>query len=123
MPKAANALHRDQISAAQTGVPKSVVSRDTCAKEGRRVHGGKLVRNGSDGACFSDHHFRISTVDGYPGYHRILTIHAVSAPAGFADAVFAGDQADTDPLTEFPSRHSVAQGVDAAHDFMARDAR
>src|SRR5260370_37548240 len=61
MSKSANALHRDQISAAQAGVAKSVVGRDT----GSQGRGGfcltELVRNGSDAACFSDHHFRVST--------------------------------------------------------------
>jgi hypothetical protein len=33
MPKATNALHGDQISAAQAGVAKSVVGRDTRAEE------------------------------------------------------------------------------------------
>src|SRR6266850_8370683 len=58
-----------------------------------------------------------------PGVTGVLTIHNVSASARFAHPVFASDQADTDPLTDFPFGHSVAQGFDAANDFMPRNAR
>ena len=65
MPKATNALHSDQISAAQAGVAKSVVGRDTRAEERGGFCGTELIRNRSDAARFSDHHFRISSVHGY----------------------------------------------------------
>ena len=123
MPKATNALHRDQISAAQAGVAKSVVGRDTRAEERSGFCGTELIRNGSDAARFSDHHFRISSVHGYSGYHGVLTIHNVSASARFAHPIFAAEKADTDPLTDFPSGHSTAQGFNAANHFMPRNAR
>jgi hypothetical protein len=66
------------------------------------------IRNGSDAARFSDHHFRISSIHGYSGYHGVLTIHNVSASARFARPVFAAEEADADPLTDFPSGHSAA---------------
>jgi len=47
MPKATNALHRDQISTAQAGVAKSVVGRDTCAQERGGFCGAELIRNAS----------------------------------------------------------------------------
>jgi hypothetical protein len=108
MPKAPNALHSDQISAAQAGVAKSVVGRDTRAEERGGFGGREFVRNGSDAARFSDHHFRISSVRGYSGYHGVLTIHHVSASAWLAHPIFAAEEADTDPLTDCPSRHSAA---------------
>jgi hypothetical protein len=108
MPKATNALHPDQISAAQTGVAKSVVGRDTRAQERGGFCGTELVRNGSDAACLSDHHFRISSIHGYSQCHGVLTIHNVSASARFAHSVLAAEQADTNPLTDFPSGHSAA---------------
>src|SRR6266436_6163798 len=123
MPKAANALHSHQISAAQAGVAKSVVGRDTRAEERRGLCGSELVRNGSDAACFSDHHFRISSVDGDSRRHGVLTIHKVLASARFAHPIFATHQADTDPLTDFPSGHSAAQGFNAANYFMPGNAR
>ena len=83
----------------------------------------ELVRNGSDAARFSDHHFRISSIHGYSRCHGVLTIHDVSASARFAHSVFAAEEADTNPLTDFPSGHSAAQGFNAAHDFMPRNAR
>src|SRR4029077_6883693 len=52
MPKTTNALYGDQISAAQAGVAKSVVGRDTRAEERGGLCGSELVRNGSDAACF-----------------------------------------------------------------------
>ena len=58
-----------------------------------------------------------------PGDHRVLTIHNVSASARLAHSVFAAEEADTNPLTDFPSGHSAAQGFNAAHDFMPRNAR
>jgi hypothetical protein len=123
MAKAANPLYGDQISAAQAGVAKSVESGDTRAQQRGGLCGIELIRHGRDCARFSDHHFRVSTVNGHSGHHWVLTIHDVSASARFARAVFAGDQADTNPLTDLPSRHPAAQGVDAANYFMPRNAR
>jgi hypothetical protein len=56
-------------------------------------------------------------------HHRVLTIDNVSAPARFAHPVFTGDQADTDPLTDFPFRYSVTHGFNAANYFMAGNTR
>src|SRR5206468_1964745 len=56
MPKAADALHSDQVSTTQAGVAKSVVSRDTRAEKRSGFCGCELIRNRRDGACFSDHH-------------------------------------------------------------------
>jgi hypothetical protein len=123
MPKAANALHGNQISTTQAGVAKSVVGGDTRAEERGGFRGTELVRNRSDAAGFSDHHFGISSIHGHPKYHGILTIHNVSTSARFADAVFAGDQADTDALADFPPRHTCPQRFNAANDFMAGNAR
>src|SRR5260370_7950161 len=119
MSKSANALHRDQISAAQAGVAKGVVGRDTGAEERGGFCRTELVRNGSDAACFSDHHFRVSTIHSHSQYHGVLTIHDVPASARFAHPVFAADQADTDPLTDFPFVHSIPQPFDPPTDFIA----
>jgi hypothetical protein len=67
---------------------------------------------------FSNHHFRISTIHSYSGFDGVLTLHHVSAPARFAHPVFTAEKADTDPLTDFPFRHSAAQGRNAANYFM-----
>jgi hypothetical protein len=123
MPKTTYALHGDQISTAQAGVAKSVVRRDTCTEERGSFCGRELIRNGSDAAGFSDHHFGISPILGYSRYYRVLTIHHISASARFAHSIFAGDQADTDPLADSPFRHSAAQGFNAANYFMSRNAR
>src|SRR4029077_16819100 len=112
------ALHGDQISTAQTRVAKSVVGRNARAEERGGFYGCELIRNRSDCARFRDHHFRISSIRGYSRYHRVLTIHDVSASARFAHPVFPTNQANTNPLTEFPSGHSAAQGYNAANHFM-----
>jgi hypothetical protein len=121
MPKAANALHGDQISAAQASVTKSVVGRDTRAQERGGFCGTELIRNGSNAARFSDHHFRISTIRGYSRYDGVLTLHHVSASARFAHAILAAEEANTDPLPDFPPGHAYAQRFDAANDFMPRN--
>jgi hypothetical protein len=59
MPKATNALHSDQISAAQASVAKSVVGCNPGAEERGGLYGSELVRNRSDAVRFSNHHFRI----------------------------------------------------------------
>src|SRR5262249_19661047 len=123
VPKAANALHGDQISAAQAGIAKSVVCRDPCTEERGRLCGSQLVRNGSNAARFSNHHLRISSISSYSRHHRMLTIHHVSASARFAYSVFPSDQADTNTLTDFPFGRSAAQGLNAANYFMPRNAR
>jgi len=123
MPKAANALHSDEISGAQAGIAKRVVGRNACAKERSGFRGCELIRNRRDGACFSDHHFGISPICGYSRHDRVLTIDNVSAPARFTHAVFSGNETDADPLTDFPSGYSAAQGINAANDFMSRNAR
>ena len=48
---------------------------------------------------------------------------APTSPTAEAALGFAAEEADADPLADFPSGHSAAQGFDAADDFMARDAR
>src|SRR4029077_20858130 len=78
----------------------------------------ELIRNRSDAARFSNHHFRISSVHGYSGDHRVLAIHNVSASARFAHTVFATEETDTDPFTDLPSGHSATQGFNAANYFM-----
>jgi hypothetical protein len=108
MPKAPNTLHSDQISAAQAGVAKSVVGCDTRAEERGGLCRRELVRNGSDAARFRDHRFRVPSVDGYSRYHGVLTIDNIPPSARFAHTVFAAEEADTDPLTDFPFRHSAA---------------
>jgi hypothetical protein len=123
MPKAANALHSDQISAAQAGVAKSVVGRDARAEERSGFYGCELIRNGSDAARFSDHHFRISSIGSYSQYHRVLTIHDVTASARFAHPIFSGNETDTNPLTDFPSGHSATDGFNATNHFMPRNTR
>jgi hypothetical protein len=123
MPKSTNALHGDQISAAQPGVTKSVVGGDTRAKQRSGFGGCEFIRNRTDATRFGDHHLRVPSIRGHSRYHRVLTIHDVSAPARFAHSVFSGNQSDTDPLTDFPFGHSAGQGFDAADDFMSRNAR
>jgi hypothetical protein len=123
MPKATNALHSDQISSAQAGVAKSVVGRNTRAEERGGFCRAELIRNESDAARFSDHHFRISSIHGYARYNGVLTIHNVSASARLAHPVFAAEEADTDALTDFPSGHSAAQCLNAANYFVTRNAR
>src|SRR5260370_10061172 len=44
-------------------------------------------------------------------------------PAGFAHSVVSGNEADTNALPDFPSRHSAAQGFNAANDFMSGNTR
>jgi hypothetical protein len=118
MPKAANALHSDQISAAQASVAKSVVGRNTRAEERGGLYGSELVRNGSDAVRFSNHHFRISTIYSYSRCDGVLTLHHVSASARFADTVFTAEKADTDALTDFPFGRPTAQGLNATNYFM-----
>src|SRR6266576_961113 len=115
MSKAANALHSDQVAAAQAGIAKSVVSRNARTEKRSGVRGCELIRNRSEGACFSDHHFRISTVHGYSRCRGVLAIHDVSAPAWFAHPIFSGNKADTNSLPDFPSGRSASDGVNAAN--------
>jgi hypothetical protein len=121
MPKATNALHSDQISAAQACVAKSVVGCNTSAEERGSLYGSELVRNGSDAVSFSNHHFRISTIHSYTRCDGVLTLHHVPASARFAHPIFATEKADSDALTDFPFGHSTAQGLNAANNFVARN--
>src|ERR1700691_4064886 len=105
MPQSSDALHGDQISAAQAGIAKCVVGRNPSAEQGSGLCGRELIRNRTDAARFGDHHFRISSIHGYSWRHRVLTIDDVSTAARFAHTVFSGDEADTNPLADFPSRH------------------
>src|SRR6202030_919880 len=101
---------------------KSVVRRDAGAEKRSGFCGGEFIRNRSESACFSDHHFRISSIRGYSRYHRVLTIHTVSAPARFAHSVFSGNEADTNPLTDFPSRYPATDSFNAPNHFMSGNA-
>jgi hypothetical protein len=83
----------------------------------------EFIRNRRESACFGDHHFRISSVRGYSRCHWVLAVHSVSTPARFAHTVFSRNEADANPLTDFPSGYSAAQAFDAAHYFMPGNAR
>src|SRR4029077_18848695 len=72
MPKPANPLYGDQISSAQPGVAKSIVGRDTRAEQRGGFCGTELVGDRGDAACFSDHHFRISSIHGHSQDHGVL---------------------------------------------------
>src|SRR5258708_8354118 len=108
-------------STARGGVAKSVVGGNTCAEQRGGIFGAELVRNGSNATSFSEHHLRVSSIDIHTQHHGVLTIHHVPASAWFACPVFAGNQADTDPLTDFPFGHSVAQRLNATNYFMSRN--
>ena len=123
MPQTTNALHTHQISTAKAGVAKGVVCCDARAKQGGGIHGIEFIGNRRDGARFRDHHLRVSSVDSHTGYHRVLTVHAVSASAWFACAVFAGDQTDTDALAGLPLGNFAAHGLDAAYYLVAGNTR
>src|SRR5258708_28820958 len=123
MPQTTNALHSHQISAAQAGVPKSVVSRDACTEKRGGLRGIEFIWNRSDGAGLRDHHLRIPSVHCHSRHHWVQTIHHVAASTWLAHAVFACDQSDTNALTDLPSGHSGAQGFDAVNHFMPGHAR
>src|SRR5215469_14199078 len=80
-----------------------VTNTHPSAEERSGFCGRELFWNGSDAACFSDHHFRVSSIRSYSRYHGVLIIHGVSTSARFAHPVFASVEAETDPLTDFPS--------------------
>ena len=64
--------------------------------------------------------YPLSTVA--PKCYGVLAIHRIPASAWFADAVFAGDEADANALTDLPFGHSAAESLDAANDFVPRNA-
>src|SRR5262249_29068645 len=102
MPKAANALHGDQVSAAQAGISQGVIGRHSGTQERCSVNGTELIRNGSDGARLGEHHFCIPSVHADSQDHGVQAIHHVAATARHAYTVFAGDESDTHALAEFP---------------------
>jgi hypothetical protein len=107
----------------QSGVAKSVIGRNASAEKRSGFRGCDLIRNRRDAARFGDHHLGVSSIHCDSRDHWVLAIHDVSTPAWFAHAVFSGDEADTDALAEFPSRHSATQGVNAANHFVSRNSR
>jgi hypothetical protein len=123
MPKTTNTLHSDQISTTQAGVAKSVVGRDPRAEERGGFRRPEIIGDRRDAARFSDHRFRISSIHGDSRHHGILTIHNVAASAWLAHSVFPAEEPHTDPLADFPSGHSAAQGFNAANHFMTWNAR
>jgi len=100
MPKATNALHGDQISAAQASVAKSVVCCNTSAEERAAFYG--VSSSGTEemprASAIITSAYPPSTVLRYDG---VLTLHHVSASAWFAHAVFTAGRSRTDPLTDF----------------------
>ncbi len=53
MPKAANALHGNQISTAQAGVAKWVVGREIRAEERSRLRGTTVINLDDRASCHS----------------------------------------------------------------------
>jgi hypothetical protein len=53
----------------------------------------------------------------------VLAVHGVPASTGFAHAVIAAEEADTDSFAHSPLGDAATDGVDAAHNLMARHTR
>jgi hypothetical protein len=105
MSKTADALHSDQISAAQTSIAKSVEGRNTSAEERSGFRGPEFIGNGGDASRFSDHQLRITSIHRDSWDHGILTIHHVATSAWFTNSVFAAEEAETDSLADLPPGH------------------
>jgi hypothetical protein len=105
MSKTADALHSDQISAAQASIAKSVEGRNASAEERGGFRSPEFIGNGGDASRFSDHQLRITSIHGDSWDHGILAIHNVSAPAWLAYSVFATEEAETYSLADLPLGH------------------
>jgi hypothetical protein len=100
----------------------SVIGRHAGAQEGRRVRRRHFGGDGCQGALGGDHHFGVAAVVGNSGNRLILAVHAVTPPAGRAAAAMAAEEADPHSLAELPGRHALAEGINFADHFMARNA-
>jgi len=76
MPKAPNACTATRSPPRKPALRRALLGGDTRAEERGGFCGAELIWNGSDAAGLSDHHFRISTVDG-DSVVRDSTIHDV----------------------------------------------
>src|SRR5262249_45880499 len=69
-----------------------------------------------------DHHLGVAAVVSHSGNRLVLAVHEITPSAGRAAAAIAAEKADSHPLAELPGRHALAEGIDLADHFMARNA-
>ena len=123
MTEAADAEHGDRIAPLSAAVAQRVVGRHARAEKWTRLFGRQSL--GYAGRRLP----RYSDVVGPAAVVRdprdllFDTVEKVAGSAGIALEAMTSVPADTDPVTNLPGRHALANGVDAAGDLVARNAR
>ena len=123
MAEAADALYRDKITRAQSGIAKCVVGRDAGAQKRSRFRGCKFIGNRGESAGLGDHHLCIPAIGRDTGNDRMQAIHKIAALARFTFTVLAAEESYSDALANFPIGNAGANHFDAAYHLMSRHSR
>jgi hypothetical protein len=122
MTKTANALHRHQVARTSSCVSQRIKNCDAGADQRTSFIGGQGVWNGRNRFGRSNHVLGIAAIEANPSDLRGLAINKVAAPAGIALETVTAVPANADTLAWFPKRHLWADRVNAAGQFVPRDA-
>jgi hypothetical protein len=120
MAQTTEALYRDKITSAQSGIAKRVVCRNASAQEWSRFRGCEFIGNRGESACLGNHDIRVPAIGGDTGNDRTHAIHKIAALARFTFSVLAAEESYSDPLPNFPIGNAGANHFDAAYDLVSR---
>jgi hypothetical protein len=123
MAETADALYRDKITRAQSGIAKRVVCRDASAQERSRFRGCEFIGNRDESAGLGNHHLCVPAIGRDTGNDRMQTIYKIATLTRFTFAVLAAEESYSDALPDFPIGNAGANCFDAAYDLVSRHSR
>jgi hypothetical protein len=115
-------LNGYQFAGARPRIAERIENRDTGTKQRRGFGGGEIVGDGGNRLGGRDHVFLVTAVMADAGNFFELAIDEIAAAAGIAGETMATVPSDSNALAGFPVGNVSADGVDAASNFVSRDA-
>ena len=83
----------------------------------------EIVRNGGEGAGFSDHYLRVAAVRGEARHNQVETVNEVAPETRLARTILAAEKPEAHALPDAPFGGVCAKCFHAADYFMAGNAR
>jgi hypothetical protein len=118
MTESADALNGDQVTGLQLCFEQCVVGREPGTEQRRRVDGRHLLGDRDQAGLACVEVFGVAAVDGAAGNGLIGAGGEAAATALRAHAAVSAEEANADPVTDRPTGHTIADGVDPAEGFV-----
>jgi hypothetical protein len=117
--QAADPLHGDQRTRAAVDPLQRLECRETGAQQRRRLHRRQTIGNPHQAAAPRVDDLGVPAVHGPADLRLVEAVDEIAPPAGPALVALTTEVAHADPLTDLPTRHTVADRIDDADDLVA----